>query len=424
MNAPNILISHVYSSNNNGDAAILSAQISELQRVFDQPTIRILSVDALPPDYTFDGLPVHNALMYGAVKPGRNRLYKLVSASAMMSYTTLWALVYRAFGWRLPLPKAWRSPLQLLLEADMQVCVGGGYLRAKPDLTSTVILSLLFHQVWLAKLLGKPVYLYAQSFGPYPTGLQRRLAVAGLKQADLILVREAKSKALLDRLGVVGSHVVQVPDSAFLFQPDSQPNVAQLLGSKKSGEQLVGITVRAWLPGRAQEQYEAAIAAFIERLQRLPHLKVVVIPQVTSEQQNDDDRHVGNRLQALLGQQERVLFLHQRFSHYDIKALFAQLDYLVGTRFHSVIFALTAGVPAIAIEYEHKTSGIMEDLQLDHWVIPMEAVTTDRLWQLFGQLQKERPAYLRQLQARLPDYIASARTSSELIKQDYEARRQ
>jgi polysaccharide pyruvyl transferase WcaK-like protein len=35
-------------------------------------------------------------------------------------------------------------------------------------------------------------------------------------------------------------------------------------------------------------------------------------------------------------------------------------------------------VPGIAIEYEHKTRGIMRDLGLEDWVLPMENETICR----------------------------------------------
>jgi len=416
----NILISHVYSSYNNGDAAILSAQISELKRVFKHPHLDILTVDTVATGYTFDGVSVCNSLMYGAVSPRNSRLRKLLFSGGMMVYTTLWAVTFRTIHRALPLPRSWRRPLQLLVEADMQVCVGGGYLRAKNDHVSTIMLLLFFHQIWLAKLLNKPVYLYAQSFGPYPKVLQQKIACQGLKKADLILVREIKSKVLLSQMGLAGEGVIQVPDSAFLFQPKLSFDAKQILGPQGPVDKLVGITVRSWLRGPAQARYEKAVAGFIDRICQQPHMRVVVIAQVTSERQNDDDRVVGERIQRLLGQRDTVLFLDQRFSHYEIKSIFARLDYLVGTRFHSVIFALTAHVPALAIEYEHKTSGIMQDLGLEKWVIGIEDVTTDKLTVLFSRLEHQRAAYLRQLHKDLPIYMAQASKSAQLIRRSYE----
>src|ERR1022692_2144326 len=86
-----IVISHVYSSHNNGDAAILSAQISELQRTFGNPQLNILTVDTVEAGYAFDGIPVCNALMYGMVSPANGKLKKLFLAFAMTAYTAVWA---------------------------------------------------------------------------------------------------------------------------------------------------------------------------------------------------------------------------------------------------------------------------------------------------------------------------------------------
>lgn len=416
----NILISHVYSTHNNGDAAILSAQIEQLKHTFKNAHIHALTIDTIEPGYTFDGIPVFNSLMHGSVSPSNNRFKKLALACCMMSYTVLWVLVLRLTRRTLPLPRTWQKSMQLLVEADMQVCVGGGYLRAKDTGSSTVILALLFHQIWLAKLLHKPVYLFAQSFVPYPSRIQRTIATLGLNQANLILVREAQSKTLLTKLGINHERVVQVPDSAFMFKPKDSLDVRSILEIRASTEYLVGITVRAWLPDEAQATYEKAMAGFIDYLCEQRRCKVIVIAQVTSHRQNDDDRAVGKRIDQLLRSRKNVTFLDEQFTHYEIKSIFSKLDYLVGTRFHSVIFALTAGVPALAIEYEHKTRGIMQDLDLEKWVMNIEDVTTAKLVTLFSNLVHERQKYVEHLHKVLPPYILQARSAGRIIKQNYE----
>lgn len=420
---PRILISHVYSSNNNGDAAILSAQISELKRVFPGAEITMATMDGVPEGYRFDGLPVARALMYGAVAPGRNKLIKLLFSAAMLLYTTLWAVLRRMIGMRLPLPKAWRKPMSILDTADVQVCVGGGYLRAKPDLTSTIILTLLVHQIWLARILGKPVYLYAQSFGPYPTKLQTRIAKSGIKAATLVLVREAKSYRQLQALGIATERIARVPDSAFLFTAPLDKAVANEVRPSGSHDvTVVGITVRSWLDEKRQADFESAIAELIRHIARKPGYRVVIIPQVTSTDQGDDDRVSGGRIAALLESQENVTFLDRRFSHEEILSAYASLDYLVGTRFHSVIFSLLSYVPAVAIEYEHKTSGIMQDLGLAQWVIPMDLVTAEGIIERFDALVKNDAAYRAQLKKVIPEYVAAARHAADRIAQDYQQR--
>jgi colanic acid/amylovoran biosynthesis protein len=357
--------------------------------------------------------------MYPAVSPVNGRLKKLLAALTMMVCTAIWAGVFRISRLALPLPRPWREPARILAESDMQICVGGGYLRAREDLISTIMLVLMFHQVWLAKALGKPVYLYAQSFGPYPGLVQRKVASIGLGYADRILVRETRSKELLAGLGLTGDRVVQVPDSAFLFQPRLGFDARPLLGTGEPDEKVVGVTVRTWLQGTRQQAYEQAMAEFIDHLSRRGGLRIAVIAQVTAVHQNDDDRVVGRRIQQLLGPRSNVVFLEQRFTHHEIKSVFANLDYLVGTRFHSVIFALTAGVPAVAIEYEHKTSGVMRDLGLETWVLPIEDVTAGRLIELFDALVLRRETYVRQLRQIVPGYVTQAAEAAAIIKRTY-----
>ena len=424
MMPPRILISHVYSSNNNGDAAILSAQIAELGRVFPGANIRISTIDQVPADYSFDGAAATQALMYGAVAPGRSKAAKLFFTAAMVPYTMLWAAARRALHADLPLPGTWRAPLRLLAEADMQVCVGGGYLRAKPDMASTVILLLLVHQIWLARILGKPVYLYAQSFGPYYTGLQRWLARSGINTAALVLVREAKSEQQLADLYIPKARTRKVPDSAFLFTARPNKKIAVAIRPSDSTDTVVGITVRNWLEGDRQAAYEAAIAELIRHLAAKPRYRVVIIPQVTSAAQHDDDREAAARIAGRLGPKPNVAFLTRRFSHKDILSVYGSLDYLVGTRFHSVIFALTKRVPAIAIEYEHKTSGIMQDLGLSDWVVPIEQVEGKKIIHTFESLVRKRKSYLRQLDRILPVYTARAHSAAGLIARDFAHRAQ
>jgi colanic acid/amylovoran biosynthesis protein len=96
--------------------------------------------------------------------------------------------------------------------------------------------------------------------------------------------------------------------------------------------------------------------------------------------------------------------------------MYGGLDLLVGTRFHSVIFAMTASVPVLAIEYEHKTSGIMKDLGLDEWVHDITTVDGDTLTAALRRLFARRAEIIAQLADRMPSYQACAReTKRELL---------
>ena len=56
------------------------------------------------------------------------------------------------------------------------------------------------------------------------------------------------------------------------------------------------------------------------------------------------------------------------------------MDYFVGTRMHSNIFATSMAVPTTAIAYEKKTNGIMETVGLQNYVVEINDITAEELY--------------------------------------------
>ena len=115
-----------------------------------------------------------------------------------------------------------------------------------------------------------------------------------------------------------------------------------------------------------------------------------------------------------------VIVITKEHDPWTIKAIYGGLDYLVGTRFHSVIFAVTSHVPSIAIEYEHKTRGIMRDIGLEEWVLNINDLHTDQLIELFEKLVTGRKKYVAHLKRALPPYIVKAKEAIGFVKYIYE----
>ena len=61
----------------------------------------------------------------------------------------------------------------------------------------------------------------------------------------------------------------------------------------------------------------------------------------------------------------------------------------INTMFHSVIFSISENVPSIAVTYGgNKGDGIMRDLELNEYSIPIEKITSGALIEAFVLLQK------------------------------------
>jgi colanic acid/amylovoran biosynthesis protein len=413
---PRILISHVYSSGNNGDAALLAVEIAELRRVFDRPVLQVATVDPVPPGTEFRGVPVEPSLMFLALNTARWRPAKLLYSAWVIFVTLAATAVWRLTG-RLPLPGRLGRATRAILDADLMAPVGGGYLRGRRGIASSTELVLLLHPIVLAKLAGVPVMHYSQSVGPFGNAAQRWLVGCVLRRLDLLLVREDVTLDVLRPMRLPPGTVLRGVDGGFLFAGGRKPAVTDVV-DLRAGRPVVGVTVRQWLPGPAQARYERAVAELCEHVVDTG-AEVVFVPQVTAVHHGDDDRIASRRVADLIRRDQHVHVITGSYDCDQIKALYGSLDLTVGTRFHSVIFSLTALVPALAIEYEHKTGGIMKDLGLSEWVCDISEVTGPQLVELYDQLVLSAADYRTHLLRVLPGYVERAHHAADEIERRY-----
>jgi colanic acid/amylovoran biosynthesis protein len=411
-----IIISHVYSSDNKGDAALTSVLIRDLKRKFKDATITILTLDAIAADEYFERVPKQPSFMSYALNKYHNPVVKLAYMIFMINSTLLWAAWYRLAEAYVYLPKHLREVAALYQDADLIVPVGGGYMRSRKGVMHRFNIPLLLHPLLLGYLLGKPTVLYAQSVGPFQNKFEKALVAFVLNRMTLIMLREDTSVRLLASIGVT-RNVIRTVDSGFLLSSRKKIDLRKAYCIPPASL-LVGVTVRYWLTGKAQQRYEQAVAQALDNVIGTLHAHVVFIPQVTANK-GDDDRIVSRRVRDIMQHTSAITLVSDTPDHHHIKALYDNLDILLGTRFHSVIFSLTSHVPVLAIEYEHKTSGIMRDLGLEDWVIKIEDVTTPRLTELLQKLIQERTDYQSQLAITMPIYIEQAQKSADFLAEHY-----
>lgn len=411
-----IIISHVYSSDNKGDAALTSVLIDDLKRKFSHASITILRLESIQEDGYFEEVPEKPSFMYFALNRYHNHLLKLTYTVYMIVATLTWAVWLRATGQYLYLPQHLRQVAKLYEQADLIVPVGGGYIRSRTGLLNRVNIPLLLHPLLFGYILGKPTVLYSQSVGPFHGELENLMVSFVLKRMTLILLREDTSMKLLKKLGVT-HNVTRAIDSGFLLRGNDKLDLRAMYDIAPD-KLLVGVTVRSWLKGKAQINYEKAVAASLDILVEESSVHIIFIPQVTATK-GDDDRIISQRVRGLMRNQDNTTLINNEPDHHQIKAIYDSLDLLLGTRFHSVIFSLTSYVPVLAIEYEHKTSGIMRDLKLEGWVIKIEDATERNLTELLQKLIREQAEYRQHLRKTLPPYVRQAEKAADLLAASY-----
>jgi colanic acid/amylovoran biosynthesis protein len=102
-----------------------------------------------------------------------------------------------------------------------------------------------------------------------------------------------------------------------------------------------------------------------------------------------------------------------------LKAVYGGLDAFIGTRMHSNIFALSSGVPTVAIGYQFKTLGIAQSVGIEAWVLDIESLEASTLVQRLAALWAEQDRIRAHLRQTIPSLARRAAEAGQLIAADF-----
>lgn len=161
-----------------------------------------------------------------------------------------------------------------------------------------------------------------------------------------------------------------IPDLAFAFDSLAETPTEGIIRKIAKKENisglsqedfLVAMTARNWsFPGQPNPQklldrYLRAMIEVIIELRRRYRAKIFFIPHCL------EDIEFVETLYSSLEDVTDVHLLRGDYSPEELREILREFQFLIGTRIHSNILALTAGIPVIAIAYEiHKGFGILE----------------------------------------------------------------
>lgn len=329
--------------------------------------------------------------------------------SGMLDLITLAPLTHR---WvrklLLPLyPKRIRRSLELFQQADAAFVKGGGFLHAHGGLADTYKIWFFLYHIRLAQSFGTKVYVMPNSFGPFRSPFVAGMIRRTLGKCPVVLSRETISQQMLRQECGVDSQVYA--DLAFHLAPDPDFDPYPVLLAKGIDcrhEKCVAITARPYrFPGQADgdakyEAYQNAIIALVMWLSEQGYHPVLV-EHVASDMAHENDMTCIRQIhQKLAGRCRCSIFSDLSLTCRQMKQIYGTFAYTVGTRFHSVIFSLASGVPSIAITYGgNKGDGIMKDLGLARYALPIHSLTGQALIDAFRDLSA-RPPEAAELTAR------------------------
>jgi polysaccharide pyruvyl transferase WcaK-like protein/predicted TPR repeat methyltransferase len=277
--------------------------------------------------------------------------------------------------------------------ADLVVSCGGSFLHDlyAPNLNPRLA------TLHLATRLGKPWVIFGQSIGPLTHPLSRKAVRDVLDGAALVCVRDVASAQVVGDLGV--SAPIRVGVDAAVG--------GRVIPAAGGNGPLLGVTVRSWhFPGRRegpayQERYEAAVAQAADRWARATGGQVRFFSNCTSYGGYRQDDRVAARRVASRMQTDAEVVEAVDLDFATLRGECGACDLFLGTRMHSLVFATTAGVPAVGIAYEDKTWGWLAQVGLEGRGVSIEDCTglDELLLRTWAERDELRPRIVERVDA-------------------------
>lgn len=257
-----------------------------------------------------------------------------------------------------------RKLLPYYKNADIVLCAPGGICMGGFQNWEHLFM------LYVAKICNKPLLYYSRSFGPFPTKTWknrrfRHLSEEMLHYFSFLSIRDRKTMQLADEMQV--SYVPAI-DTAFLEQP--QVNIPQELHLQGKKYVVLVPNSLTWHYAYSQcnqDNIDTFYIAIIRLLRkRYPDCDIVMLPQLCSLKEKGDYTYFC-KLQSLCTPTDKahIQVIPDIYGSDIQQNIIRNAQLVIGARYHSIVFAINNQCPFIALNYEHKIAGLLEELGLE-----------------------------------------------------------
>ena len=344
------------------------------------------------------GVPEESAQRYGTAAVGRLGFGALDSRARREA--RLEQLVEAAGGGRpLPADDPAVAVLDAVSGADAVLVAGGGNL-------ATAWPEHVYERAALAAIArarATPVVVSGQGLGPALDRRDGELVAGLLTSAALVGVRDVRSATLAERLGVPVDRVRSAVDDA-AFLPDAGGRAVLGAGGASHGD-YVAATFSP-VPGSQEPAALEQLATLLTHVADTTGLEVLLVPhQGAVRGPATGDRAVHDALVAA-AKCDRVRALDLLPAR-ETAAVTRGAAFVLSSRYHPVVFGLSAGVPTVGVSVddytESKIRGALAHSGLEGWCVSLLGLGNGVLAAAVEQAWQDRDALADQAGRAVPE---------------------
>lgn len=410
-----LLILGNHTCGNRGDSAILRGLLDAINTLTPEAEVDVMSRYPVSSSWLLNR-PVMGDPLYLQMKahnnaPGMVGRVKKVLRRRYQHQVLLSRVTDSGKLRNIAIAQGFTDFVRLLSGYDAIIQVGGSFFVDLYGVTQ-------FEHALCTFMAKKPIYMVGHSVGPFQAPAFNQMANYVFGHCDALFLRESVSLDLMKRSDIDTSKVEKGVDTAWLVDHhndsfDASYAVQHWLNVAQQ-QKTVAITLRELAPfdkrlGTTQEAYEKAFAGVVNRI-IASGWQVMALSTCTGiDSYNKDDRMVALNLRDHIQDPSRYHVVMDELNDLEMGKLLGACDLTVGTRLHSAIISMNFGTPAIAINYEHKSAGIMQQLGMPEMAVDirhllngdLEAMAADTLGQLSTLVPRLNEAVARERAAGL-----------------------
>lgn len=401
---PSALVSNYHSASNRGDAAILEG----LREILSDTEFELQGVMTEYPDAARNINQItafeQKTTPFRLDRPFRTAAYLITTLGLNKGVADSWVN-----------DKLNLAPYR---KADWIIGTGGHYLT---DVYYPGKLGLLW-EIQHCNRIGKNVILLGQSFGPIENKLYRQITRRILNKVDIITVRDRRSYENLREMGV-DTEVRLTADLAFSMDTKKADTSLNRVEEDPDirGDPAISISVRDWpyFDRGGMETYLSGIASICKELVRDRGATVYFLSTCTGYGgYHTDDRIPANKVCDRLPEdiEDNTHIVSGEYTPQELIRFYSDIDFHIGTRMHSLVLAILAKTPVIGIEYQFKTTGMMEMFDLENYVMSIENVDEDSGPQFAMEGIQDKEIIQQRVESSLPKVREKANQNTKIIQ--------
>ncbi|HPG39127.1 MAG TPA: polysaccharide pyruvyl transferase family protein [bacterium] len=313
-------------------------------------------------------------------------------------------------------PADQKAIIRNLAAADVVIDIWG--IMHADSLHNTFMFRLLVGlHLWMAKFLGKPVIKYTTALGPFEQKWNRLFARFYLgRNTDLVLVRDNTSFASLEKLQL-GTPAFVIPDTAFLLPAQDSAISAEIAQTSRNKPVVcLSVSYQARNREKSAGAYTASMAHLIRHITTDYQAQVVLLPNELSSSP-DDDIKVGRHILEQLGETDCRLIDTEKLTAAEIKGIIRECSLVVAARYHTIVAALSLGIPTLAIAWHHKYREVLGLFAQEEWLCNIDELSDTDLTARFDALWQQQEKSRVKIAHYLPQVKESIMQGGQLVQE-------